>query len=116
MKTHQKALIITTEPGESHNLDELNLELNRGWRVAHVSAMGGAGAGAAEHSPELCFAALVIIERQGGAVDTLEHLLEESIEPVVDAVPDGDGSDPEQDLISAEEVEQLPEIEPGKKR
>jgi hypothetical protein len=115
MKTHQKALIITTRPGETHNLDELNLALSRGWRVAHVSAMGGAGAGAAEDTPTLCFAALVVLERQQDAVETLEHLLEEAIEPVVEGISEGDGSDIEEDVITTEEVERLPEIQPGEK-
>jgi hypothetical protein len=62
MKT-QRALLVTTRPDEIHGLDELNVALSRGWRVACATAMGGAGVGTQDGMPDLCFAALVIIER-----------------------------------------------------
>jgi hypothetical protein len=65
MKTQTKALMITAQPGEQHGLDELNLALSRGWRVSHMTGMGGAGFGGNGNgsTPDLCFAALVVIER-----------------------------------------------------
>lgn len=65
----QRALLVTTRPGENHGLDELNVALKRGWRVACATAMGGAGIGTQNGKPDLCFAALVIIERR----DDAEH-------------------------------------------
>lgn len=77
MNTHQKALLVITRPDASHGLDELNVALHRGWRVVHATAMGGAGTGAPNHAPELCFAALVILERaEEAATDLLEQIAE----------------------------------------
>lgn len=41
----QKALIVRTGPDGHEGLKELNLELERGWRVATVSPMGGSWGG-----------------------------------------------------------------------
>lgn len=56
----QKALIVRTGPDGHEGLKELNLELERGWRVSTVSPMGGAGD--AKEAP--CHAALVILEQR----------------------------------------------------
>lgn len=58
MQTTQKALIIRTGPDGHDGLEELNIELERGWTVAEVAPMGGAGG--ATSSPVV--AALVILE------------------------------------------------------
>lgn len=65
MNTQTKAIMVTAQPGERQGLDELNRALNRGWRVTHMTGMGGAGFGVNGSLPELCFTALVIIERDG---------------------------------------------------
>lgn len=99
----QKALIVRTGPNGHDGLEELNIELERGWQVAEVSPMGGAqtGADAPTH------AALVILERRDpdrpsstAAVAALEEIGEESeeiVEQVVEEaeeVVEGDGADP----------------------
>lgn len=88
METTQKALLVITRPGESHGLDELNIALNRGWRVAHATAMGGASAGFQDGASELCFAALVIIERHAesgaGQADHLEETYSDLLDNLVD--------------------------------
>ncbi len=67
----QKALIVRTGPDGHEGLKELNLELEKGWRVATVSPMGGAGA--AGDAP--CHAALVVLEqREEGATMAVEAL------------------------------------------
>jgi len=98
MKTHQKALVVTTRPGETHNLDELNIALSRGWRVAHATAMGGAGIGAENDTPALCFAALVILERDDDVVPDLEAFIAETVEEPVEEIAEGDGVDIEVEL------------------
>lgn len=60
------------EPGKTQGLDELNRLLGRGWRVATVTSMGGAGKG--DHKESMCFAALVVVENGGeAATELLEH-------------------------------------------
>lgn len=67
----QKALIVRTGPDGHEGLKELNLELEKGWRVATVSPMGGAGE--SEDAP--CHAALVVLEQGGeGATVAIEAL------------------------------------------
>lgn len=97
----QKALIVRTGPDGHDGLKELNIELERGWRVAQVAPMGGA-AGPAD-AP--CHAALVVLERADRrqptlAVEALERI-ERSGESVVeeviedpDEVVDGNGTEP----------------------
>lgn len=92
----QKALIVRTTPNGHDGLTELNLELERGWRVAEMSPMGGAG-GATE-TP--CHAALVILEHQdpeqtGPAVaaETFEEV-EEEAEKAVEEATQGNGIEP----------------------
>jgi hypothetical protein len=94
MKTHQKALVILTRPGDRHELDDLNIALRRGWRVAHVTAMGAAGIGTENGLPELCFAALVIIERDHDDAEALPALAEEIPEALLDDAEQGDGAGP----------------------
>lgn len=98
----QKALIIRTGPDGHEGLEELNVELERGWRVAQMAPMGGAaGAGDAP-----CHAALVIIERsdeeEGStlAVEALERTEREAgtvVEEVmkdIGEVMEGNGAGP----------------------
>jgi hypothetical protein len=106
MRTTQKALIVKTGPNGSEGLEELNIELERGWRVAEVAPMGGAGG--ASSSP--FHAALVILEgrdleepKPALAVEELGDVEEEADEVVeevveeVDEVVEGDGANPEED-------------------
>ncbi len=96
----QKALIVRTGPDGHDGLEALNVELDRGWRVAEVSPMGGADTAAAAPT----HAALVILERRerrdetpSAAVAALEELGAEStvVEEVVDDSGDLDnGSSP----------------------
>jgi hypothetical protein len=96
----QKALIVRTGPEGHDGLDELNIELERGWRVARVRPMGGActdGEGPTH-------AALVVLERRdrdqpspAAAVAALEEIgegSEEGVEQVVEEAVDGNGADP----------------------
>jgi hypothetical protein len=87
----QKALIVRTGPDGHEGLDELNLELERGWRVHTVSPMGGAGD--AEEAP--CHAALVVLERRDAdgptvAVEAVERAESEATS-VVEEVMRGIG-------------------------
>ena len=96
----QKALIVRTGPEGHDGLKELNIELERGWRVARVRAMGGAET--ASEGPT--HAALVVLERRdrdrpspAAAVAALEEIGTESekgVEQVVEEAVDGNGTDP----------------------
>lgn len=97
----QKALIVRTGPNGHEGLDDLNIELERGWRVAKVAPMGGAST--SDGAP--CHAALIVLEHRGEndpptvAVEALEQaereadeilrIVEESSEVV-----EGNGTDP----------------------
>lgn len=92
----QKALIVRTTPEGHDGLTELNVELERGWRVAEMTPMGGAG-GATE-SP--CHAALVILEHRDSdpsgpavAAQTFEEV-EEEAEKAVEEAAQGNGAEP----------------------
>jgi len=102
MHTTQKALIVKTGPSGHEGLEALNIELERGWRVAEVSPMGGAGQGAANSH-----AALVILESRdldepkpavaAEQIQRVEKEAEEVVEEVVEEVDDvmeGDGANP----------------------
>lgn len=58
----QRALIVRVGPDHTTGLDELNIELQRGWRVAEVTPMGGTGLDDSGDAPTPFLAALVIIE------------------------------------------------------
>lgn len=90
----QKALIVRTGPEGHDGLRELNVELERGWRVARVTAMGGAGNGDDEAPTH---AALVILEREdrdqpspAAAIAALEEIGQESEEVVEQVVEEAD--------------------------
>ena len=92
MQDEQKALIVRTGPGgASSGLDVLNEHLKRGWRVQHVAPMGGAGAGTAEASARLAFAALVVIERAGQQSAEAVAAAEEDVEEIIEEAVEGDG-------------------------
>lgn len=100
METRQKALIVITRPGESHGLDELNIALKRGWRVTHATAMGGAGVGQND-LPELCFAALVIIEREDDLEENQMNQVEENYTELLnDLIEDPSVEVSRQDVIT----------------
>jgi hypothetical protein len=99
----QKAFIVRTGPDGHDGLKELNIELERGWRVARISAMGGAG----DVGDGATHAALVVLERQdrdrpspAAAVAALEEIgteSEEAVEQVVeeaDELVEGNGAEP----------------------
>lgn len=95
----QKAVIVRTGPDGHEGLETLNIELERGWRVAQVAPMGGASG----PSDAPCHAALVILEhheRNEGpslAVEALEQV-EEDVGDIIDAIEEsrepveGDGA------------------------
>ena len=89
----QKALIVRTGPDGHDGLEELNIELERGWRVARVTAMGGA----CTEERTVTHAALVILERgdhdrptPAAAVAALEELGTESEGVIEQVVQDAD--------------------------
>ena len=99
----QKALIVRTGPDGHDGLEELNIQLERGWRVAETTPMGGAETEA--DGPT--HAALVVLERRDpdrptptAAVAALEEIGEESeevVEQVVEEaeeVVEGNGAGP----------------------
>lgn len=89
MGSKQKALIVSSHlGGRPHGLDELNLALGRGWRVVHVSPMGGAGVGTGP-DPTVCLAALVVLERGDEAQAELPMLAEEEADEVLDELLEG---------------------------
>lgn len=103
MRTTQKALIVKTGPDGHEGLEELNIELERGWRVAEVAPMGGAGGATASpghaalvilegrdlNEPEPAVAAKKIQEVEEEADEVVEEVVEE-----VDEVVEGDGANP----------------------
>lgn len=101
----QHAVIVKTGPDGNSGLEKLNVKLERGWRVAEVTAMGGADADA--NTPT--HAALVILERRdpdrpapAAAVAALEKIGEESeevveqvVEEAEDIVDENNGNPPD---------------------
>lgn len=85
----QKALIVTTGSKKSKGLDELNIALERGWRVSSISPMGGSGA--SKEEPR--FAALVVIERYADGPSAVLQAVEEEADEIVE----GDGTSKEID-------------------
>ena len=101
----QKALIVRTGPDGHEGLKELNIHLEKGWRVATVSPMGGAGKTAG--AP--CHAALVVLERRNEegttiaveAVERAESKAESVVEEVMrdmGKVIEGNGAEPDEPL------------------
>jgi len=98
MKSTQKALIIRTGPDGHDGLEELNIELERGWRVVKVTSMGGAGG--ATSSPVI--AALVILEHRDERPEepvmtakAVEEETEKAVEEIVEEsyeITEGDGA------------------------
>ena len=91
MNDLQKAVIVRAGAESTEGLDELNILLNRGWKVAQVAPMGAAGVGAPDGPAAVHFAALVVLERPLRAEATLDAA-EEEIEEVIDDLLEG--SDP----------------------
>jgi hypothetical protein len=111
MSIRQKAFIVRIRPESTHGLDELNVQLGRGWRVVEVSPMGGAGVGSHESaSPEICLAALVVAERREDADEAAAEAVaqaEEETEEVVEEIVRGE------ELSSEELSEELEEERNG---
>lgn len=99
MATHQHALIVKTGPGPqyTHGLDELNVRLERGWRVVQMAPMGGASVGSAG-TAELCLATLVIIERAEEPAAEVMEKVEEKPEEVVEEMVEGNGAEISEEL------------------
>lgn len=79
MEPEQRALLIRVGPEHTDGLDELNIELQRGWRVAEIAPLGGTGLDESGEAPTPFLAALVIIEhseRQKNGPMTMEAVEE----------------------------------------
>lgn len=91
MDTQQKAFVVRIRPDSTHGLDELNVQLGRGWRVVKMAPMGGAAVGSREgDEPELCLATLVVIERHEEAAADMMAQVETEPEEVVDELVEGE--------------------------
>lgn len=81
--TRQKAYLIQTSPTAVHGLDDLNIALERGWRVASTCPLGGAAAGGSEEQG-FSVGCLVIVERNErhapAVIDTIEEEVDELLE------------------------------------
>jgi hypothetical protein len=96
----QKALIVRTGSEGHEGLKKLNRNLERGWRVATVSPMGGAG----EAGEAPSHAALVVLEQRGEgttvAVEAVERAEREASSIIEEVMRDmgnvieGNGADP----------------------
>lgn len=100
MAIEQRALIIRATATGEEGLAALNVELQRGWRVAQVTPMGGTGLDETGDAPTPFLAALVIIERSSDteagplAVEALEKIRDIEDEPkeIVEEVVEENGA------------------------
>lgn len=100
MPLEQRALIIRASAAGEDGLAELNVELERGWRVAQVTPMGGTGLDDNGDAPTPFLAALVIIERRSDeeegpvAVEALKKVreIEDEPEEIVEEVVEENGA------------------------
>ncbi len=100
MAFEQRALVVRVDATDEDGLTTLNVELERGWRVAHVTPMGGTGLDTSGEAPTPFLAALVIIERnieeRGGpaALKAVEDIDETTDDPedFADDLVEGDGA------------------------
>lgn len=97
MKQEQKALIIKDSLSTTHGLDELNVHLKRGWRVAHLAPMGATGNSTPDATSDRCFAAIVIIERTDQEAADIMIQMEEDVEELIEdmiesEMAEGDGA------------------------
>ena len=92
MNTQQKAHIVALGPSGPVGLDALNHDLERGWRVAHVSPLGGAATESrSTDRPHL--AALVVVEQAPpSAPPALALEAEEEVEELIEDLVEGDGA------------------------
>jgi hypothetical protein len=94
MSVRQKAFVVRIRPESTHGIDELNVQLGRGWHVVKVAPMGGAGVGSPESDPpELCLAALVVAERREDRDEAAAEVVaqaEEETEGVVEGIMHGE--------------------------
>ena len=82
----QKALIVTRGAAQVQGLAELNEALQQGWRVVHLSPMGGG-------APDGLLAALVVIEQDTHSAAKPMEEAEEEVEEVVEEIVEGNGSE-----------------------
>lgn len=82
----QKALLVRMDADGPHGVDELNLRLSRGWRIAHISPLGGGG----DAAPGL--AALVVLERSEGGDLAIMEQAESEGEELIEELSEGDGA------------------------
>jgi hypothetical protein len=75
MSTTQKIVLVTAGSGGPQGITTINKDLREGWRVAQVAPMGGAGSGESAR-----FAALVVLELNEDAADTLMQATAERAE------------------------------------
>lgn len=103
MALEQRALVVRVHATDEEGLAALNVELQRGWRVAHVTPLGGTGLDAEGEPPAPFLAALVIIERHdededavvAEAIETVQEAEDEPEEIVEEVVEEnGAGSPP----------------------
>lgn len=88
MSMERKALIVTTRGAGAHTgLDALNEALRQGWRVAHLTPMGGGEA------PTL--AALVILRRSSSSSTEMVEEAEKEAEEVLDEIVEEGPANPE---------------------
>lgn len=97
MSVTQKALIIRVGPEKQQGVDDLNIELRRGWRVVHTTPLGGTGLNAEGQASEPFLAALVIIEHRGEEkmAATAEATEEEEEANRMEEIVEGDGAETE---------------------
>ncbi len=97
MKSNQKALVVSLRPDRTEGLAELNAALGRGWRVTHLTPMGGAGAGGQTAEAHVILGVLVILERNGGGMSGILEQVHEEAESLLEEIAEGDGSSMEID-------------------
>ena len=81
----QKAVIVRTGPDGHDGLEALNIELERGWRVAEVTPMGGAETAATAPT----HAAVAALEELGAE----SEIAKEVVDTPEDGIEDN-GTDP----------------------
>ena len=85
-------MILLAGPEKTRGLNELNIELERGWRVAHVTPMGGGGMSEAEEDAGPHWAALVVIERsEDRTAGVMLEQAEEEMGGLLEELAEGDG-------------------------
>lgn len=87
MDIQQHAIVVRYTPTETLGLHELNVRLQRGWRVVEIETLGGT-----LNDQAGSMGALVIIERSSSPEAAAASLEEEKPKEVVEELPEGNGS------------------------